>query len=431
MHYTQATTTLTCNLGKEQGFTVRLCMVSMEKLNSGDTSFLQFEEDRIDSELEKVAELYDTMRKETRLKSFCDLSKIKYRESINQYYLVINRKQFTAKSRKELIDKLFNHFCGISVTTFRQAFKEWMLWRRDIGTNSKTLKENHNEYHNFIEGSGICDMQVASISITNFEDFFYAITKDYAITSKRLSNVLSVLNGVMRRCVSRGIIDHNILSDVDMKVFRKRCRPSKSDKDNYTVLERKQILDYLKDKTDIYSLAIRLSFYLPLRISETCAIKYTDVVNGKLYIQRAKRTTENMDNNLKFNNKTITNEQRLKGNKATGFRTLPLTSTAIEIIELTHALYPNNEYLFMRNGKQLLTDTFNEELRKVCNNLGIKYRSSHQIRFTVATLLYSNGVPINELSNLLGHADTAITWHYIRKQEATDSTIQTMQAVLG
>ena len=70
MRYTQATTTLTCNLGKEQGFTVRLCMVSMEKLNSGDTSFLQFEEDRIDSELEKVAELYDTMRKETQLKKF-------------------------------------------------------------------------------------------------------------------------------------------------------------------------------------------------------------------------------------------------------------------------------------------------------------------------------------------------------------------------
>ena len=392
---------------------------------------MQFGDDYSNIELEKVAELYETMRKETQLKLFCDLKKIKYRETINQYYLVINRKQFTAKSRKELIDKLFMHFCGVSVTTFEDAFKEWMLWRRDIGTNSKTLKENSNEYHNYIEGAAICSMPVANITITNFEDFFYKITKDYAITGKRLSNISSVLNGVMRRCVSRGIITHNILSDVDMKVFKKRCRPSKSGKDNYTEAERKRIVDYLSDKTDIYSLAIRLSFYLPLRISETCAIKYTDMENGKLYIQRAKRTTEEMDNDLKFSNKTTTNEHRLKGNKATGFRTLPLTTTAVEIIELTHTLYPDNEYLFMRDGKQLITDTFNEELKRVCNHLGIKYRSSHQIRFTVATLLYSKGVPINELSSLLGHADTAITWHYIRKQEATDETMQKMQAVLG
>ena len=102
-----------------------------------------------------------------------------------------------------------------------------------------------------------------------------------------------------------------------------------------------------------------------------------------------------------------------------------------EIIEQTHELYPDNEFLFMRDGKQIIPDTFNEQLQKVCNHLGIRYRSSHQIRFTVATLLFSKGVPITELSTLLGHADTAITWHYIRKQETTDDTLLKMQAVLG
>ena len=114
----------------------------MEKLNIGANSFLQSVEGCSNMELEKVAELYDTMRKETQVKKFCDTSKIKYRENINQHYIVINRKQFTGKTRKNLIDKLFEHFCGISVTTLDEAFKEWMIWRRDNGTNSKTLKEN-------------------------------------------------------------------------------------------------------------------------------------------------------------------------------------------------------------------------------------------------------------------------------------------------
>lgn len=189
-------------------------------------------------------------------------------------------------------------------------------------------------------------------------------------------------------------------------------------------------MDYLSDKTDPYAMAIKLAFYLPLRISEICSIKYCDI-DGRLNISRARRTSEKMDDNLQFSNRQITNEARLKGNKETGFRSLPLTTSAKKIIEQTHELYPDNEFLFMRDGKQLIPDTFNGQLQKICNHLGIRYRSSHQIRFTVATLLFSKGVPITELSTLLGHADTAITWHYIRKQETTDDTLLKMQAVLG
>ena len=68
--------------------------------------------------------MYDHMRKETILKQFCDLQKIKYRESINQFYIVIDRKQYTAKTRRELIDKLFEKCCVDAVTTLEQAYLE-------------------------------------------------------------------------------------------------------------------------------------------------------------------------------------------------------------------------------------------------------------------------------------------------------------------
>lgn len=79
-------------------------------------------------------------------------------------------------------------------------------------------------------------------------------------------------------------------------------------------------------------------------------------------------------------------------------------------MEKTHRLYPDNEYLFMRDGRQLIPNTFNEELQRVCNTLGIKYRSSHQIRFTVATLLYDED--------------------YIRKNSPDAATINAMKSLL-
>ncbi|MFR5914067.1 MAG: tyrosine-type recombinase/integrase [Blautia wexlerae] len=44
------------------------------------------------------------------------------------------------------------------------------------------------------------------------------------------------------------------------------------------------------------------------------------------------------------------------------------------------------------------------------------YRSSHQIRFTITTMLYEAGVPLNQLSTMLGHSETRTTLHYIRQQ---------------
>ena len=66
----------------------------------------------------------------------------------------------------------------------------------------------------------------------------------------------------------------------------------------------------------------------------------------------------------------------------------------------------------MRDGKPLYGDTFNRHLKSVCMTLGIVYRSSHQIRFIVATLLYEAGVPLNEISRMLGHSDISSTQVY-------------------
>lgn len=85
----------------------------------------------------------------------------------------------------------------------------------------------------------------------------------------------------------------------------------------------------------------------------------------------------------------------------------------------------------MRDGEQLLGNTFNEELEKICKKLNIKYRSSHQLRFTVATMLFQAGMPITKLSVLLGHSTTAMTWHFIIQQSPDDGDLELMESVLG
>lgn len=192
--------------------------------------------------LEGIAELYEHMKLEKLLLQNCDLEKIKYRVEINQYYLVIKRKQFTANSREALLLKLYDYFFGVQNRTLTESYREWMLWRKEIQTNSKTLRENANEWKSYIANSELAEMRTKDITIEHLEKFLYSITADFAITSKRLTNIIVVLNGIFKRSVSLKLIPHNPLADVDLKPFRKRCMPKNNTKDNYTLDVIQQII---------------------------------------------------------------------------------------------------------------------------------------------------------------------------------------------
>lgn len=84
----------------------------------------------------------------------------------------------------------------------------------------------------------------------------------------------------------------------------------------------------------------------------------------------------------------------------------------------------------MQNGQPIYGGTFNRHLKSTCESLNIPYRSSHQIRFTMATTLYEGGVKINQLSTFLGHSDTKTTFHYIRQKKADQQTSQLMCEIL-
>jgi len=319
---------------------------------------------------------------------------------------------------------------NLANTHLENLYEKWMLWRRDTGTDPKTIKENRNDWNKYLKNSVLAKKRVKDISLVDLEDFFLSITGGHAITFKCLCNVRSELSGIFKFAVRQGLVQHSIVLDVDYRQYRTRCKPSKSDKAPYTDDERKKVLAYLADKTDVYSLCIELAFYLCLRIGELQVIEKADVGSTELTIGRSMRRQQIMNDDLSFGPIQYTVEERIKGNQTAGFRTIPLTPHAQAIVEKTLALYPEGEYLFMRWGKPLLANTFNKHLRRVCKALDIPYRPSHQIRFSTATKLHEAGVPLNQLSALLGHSETRTTFQYIKQKGLDKQSTATMIAAL-
>ena len=352
--------------------------------------------------------------------------KIKQRKDGRQYYVLINRKQISSTTLDGLYKKLYDLEYSKLNSTIRQLFPEFMIWKRDnTSATPKTLREYMNIWNKTLVYSPLIDKPINILTRNDFVNYFRSITKDRQMKRKYFSNIKSVLNGILYYSVELGIIEHNLISDIDCRQFS--FKPVNNNNDVITYDERILILKQLQNDDSLSSLAIQFDFYMVLRIAELQALKWSDIENDFLHIQRQRIVSNEMNDDLTFTPKVYENADHIKGYTENGFRYIPLVPKAKEILNKIRTLYPSDEYIFMQNGRQLSTDSFNNKLKKVCKELGIKEYSSHKIRFSSASILYSNGMPLTELQALLGHTTTAMTMHYIRSVTPKEKTTKIME----
>ena len=340
-----------------------------------------------------------------------------------------NRRRVKRKSKEHLENYLIEYYKekqqqdSILNITLDKMFEKFLIYKRDeTSVVGKTLVEYTNEWNKFFKDTDLAKMRVKDITPKVLTKFYRSLTKDRKYTYKAISNGRSVLNGIMYLAVDEEIIVHNPVLDVNFKDFS--YKPVKSQKNNvYTKDETIQLLTYLQDINEPYALAIQLSFYLFIRIGETKAIRFEDIdlKNKTVFLHSQVVNDRKLNDDLTFSSREAIVTDHIKGNTEKGYRTQRLTDAAIEIIEKAKLLNPKGTYLFEPNGKVMNTDTFNKHLKKYCEACGVRYFSSHKIRFYNASTAY-DGKNLTTISTLMGHSKVATTLHYLRNVELDDES---------
>ncbi|MBQ7780879.1 MAG: site-specific integrase [Lachnospiraceae bacterium] len=235
-------------------------------------------------------------------------------------------------------------------------------------------------------------------------------------------------NGIYYYAIEDGIVAHNPIKDINYRQFP--FKPVNNADDVFTREERKKLLAHLANNDSIYSLAIQLDFQLVVRIGELLSLRWSDIKNGYIHIQSQLLTERKMNDDLTFTKREHVNVDHVKGNTSQGFRFQPLTDEAIRILEKIREQNPNGEFILMHDGRQLNANSFNRWLKRYCEECNIPVRSSHKIRFCVASMLHENGMPLTVLQQLLGHTTTAMTLHYLRRVTPTKDTSNLMNMAL-
>lgn len=345
---------------------------------------------------------------------------------------IVGRRKVSATTEKGLYDKLYFHYFEENAVTLTTFYPEWLKKRKEEGVSDRTVHRNDNHWNKYYVGNEIVQKPLHKIKVEEIESFFHEAIKKYSLTTKELGNMKFVFCDMMKLAKKRGLIQENPFQEVEVKTIA--CKPQKKQNDTSRVYlpEEKEKLFIMLNKelaskpnvTDAY--AVFLLFKLGLRIGELVALKWDDidVKNKEIHIHRMETLKECENGSMK----SVVVEYTKKKSPY-GDRFLPLDDYMLEMFQKVMDInkrcsYKDDNFIFCDENGRTTIRAIDNLIRKLCNHAEIEVKSAHDIRRTVASEMFNNGVPVEIIRNYLGHSDIKTTFGYILDNNGKKKTNQ-------
>lgn len=348
------------------------------------------------------------------------------------------RKKIVAPNEKKLLEKLYTIYFDDKETTLHSLYSSWIEKRKAENINDRTIRRNENHWNKYYINHDLIKMAIHKISPQDIEDFFHEIIRKHNITVKELNNMKFILKDMLLMAKRQQLILNNPFLEADIKTYA--CRPSKkhSDKSKVYLPKEKEKLFYALNQellehpnnTDAY--AIFLLFKLGLRIGEVVAIRECDIdyISNEIHIHRTETLKEDASGNLK---PIVVNHTKKKSHY--GDRFLPLGDYELSLLKKVLEInarnhYKEKDYIFVDAEGRTKIREIDNRIRKLCKKANIEIKSAHDIRRTVASEMFANGISVEIIRDFLGHSDIKTTWGYIYDGNSKEKTNQLIRSSL-
>ena len=301
--------------------------------------------------------------------------------------------------------------------TMESLWEDYLVLRKaDPDVATSTVERDICLWRKHCQDQPITQRPVQNLRASEIKAFYKSRTAGRAITRKELNNLKSILNSILALAVDRDILQANPAAAVSTKDLR--CKVVHNADAVYTREERDTLLAYLDaQEPSLYSLAVSLAFCLDVRIGELKALTWEDYDEqaGTLNIQRQfVMRKDDLDDPQAQKHAVLL--EHTKGGEG-GDRRLPVSPRAKRYLQLARHRRPFGKLILeSERGTPLRTNRFNEKLRAYCQAAGVRYLSSHKIRFYAITEQAASGMDLPTIQYNSGHRSPQMTLHYLRPQ---------------
>lgn len=180
--------------------------------------------------------------------------------------------------------------------------------------------------------------------------------------------------------------------------------PSKKELSVLTARSQAQLEQVLISQPNGTNIGILLSLYTGLRISEVCALKWSDIdlQNNILHVRSTVARVKDSENG--HATRLVIDTPKTKSSR----RDIPI---AKHLSEMLRSLFEKrrSEYVISENEGFVSPRTFEYRFHRVVEKSGLRQFNYHTLRHTFATRCVELGVDVKTLSEILGHANVSVT----------------------
>ena len=255
------------------------------------------------------------------------------------------------------------------------------------------------------------------------------------LSYKTVKNIRGVLSSAYEYAIENSYIKDNPVLKSKMPFF---AHSIKSDVPEYSAEQVRKLLLFAKENDSHIYIFLLLALYTGLRKGELLALTWDDVD----YDKKLLRVNKSRTGSRKAITAQITTPKTESSN-----RKIPLNDTVLEALKAEkkrqneHAEILGNGYdkshsFIVRTvlGKPYVNlSAINRVVNRLTENAGLPHCTIHGFRHSVASILDDNGVPIQDISVLLGHESVQTTERiYInRRKTAKAETIETLDNAIN
>lgn len=344
------------------------------------------------------------------------------------------RKTIRTATYDGLINKLYEFYSvdtSIRQMTLQGLFSEWLPYKECITDSPNTIRRHEQHWKKyFTSWSG---RLVSSFDKLELQKQCNLLVKEFNMSSKEWQNVKTILSGMFQYAYDKKYLDFNPMNDVKITVKFRQVNKKSGTSETFQTAERDLLMRYFDDayiqSGDSVYLALKLDFYIGLRVGELSTLKWCDIISLKDIhvcreeVKRSERTENGWKDVFEVVEHTKTHTDRI----------VPLAPPAIALLNELRFKYgtvSDDDYIFVRDGLRITSRQITYALEKACEKCNIKVKRTHKIRKTVASLLNAYGVPTDAIREILGHSNIVTTNGYIYNPLSERETYQLISKAL-
>lgn len=269
----------------------------------------------------------------------------------------------------------------------------WLLQKRD-----KIRESSYIKYRAILERHikpRLGSRRLGGICTASVDAFTRELLETDGLSVKTVHDILSVLHSVLKDTEARRPAGALAVQIRYPKGKRREMRV-------LTIEEQKRLVAYLLHPTDSCKFGLLLALYTGLRIGELCALRWSCIDLREQTIRIA-ATMQRLGGTGEGTRIVIGAPK-----SDSSLRTIPLPA---QIAVLCRHMQPTDPEAYVLTGGPAYMEprTLQYQLKRYTAACGLEGVHAHTLRHTFATRAIESGFELKSLSEVLGHATTAIT----------------------